>query len=349
MKKRRLIIGLLFSAMLTTATPAMAMGGYYDNGIPCNEYTMDNGVMSTTIPMPITVHVDGKYLPTDVNATIRNGRTLMPLRAVGEAMGCIIDWDNETQTASAYDPVSGNIVSFTIGSPNMFVAPAEEFDDYINDPTTPEAIQYIISHLQPLDIPAMNINGRTMLPLRAFAEAFETTVNWDQNLYDVSIDTAETNVEPPNTSIALLPDARRYIEKYYVQTDPNNPIIGSWHKMEYNSDLGGPTLQETFMFVSPYDTGYLCITLSVSDSESYSLNRIIISKSTAQKLTSSSMRVTDQGQTLYYRGPNTGFVGEYIDDYSIINNQLMLIKAVFHIGDSYENMPVYNFVPYDRF
>lgn len=349
MKKRGLIAGMLICGMLATATPAMAMGGYYDNGVPCNEFTMDNGVMSTTLPMPITVHVDGAYLPTDVSATIRNGRTLMPLRAAGEALGCTINWDNDTQTASAYDPTSGNIVSLSIGGPNMFVAPFDEFEAYADDPTSPEALAYVVEHLQPLSTPAMNINGRTMLPLRAFAEAFETTVDWDQSLYDVSIDTPAADASPSNTNIAVLPDAQKYIKKYYVHSDPSDPVVGSWHKLEYNSDLSGPTTHESFLFISSYNDGYLCVTLTVSDADVLSLDRIAISKQDAQALTKNSLRITDQGQLLYYRGPNMGFIGEYIYDYSIINNQLCLTKSVFHIGNSYESMPLNNVVPLTRF
>ena len=41
-------------------------------------------------PLPITVHVDGEFLPMDVAPTVTNGRTLVPLRAAGEAVGATI-------------------------------------------------------------------------------------------------------------------------------------------------------------------------------------------------------------------------------------------------------------------
>ena len=35
----------------------------------------------------------------DAPAQIIDSRTLVPLRFVGEAFGCIINWDNDAQTA----------------------------------------------------------------------------------------------------------------------------------------------------------------------------------------------------------------------------------------------------------
>ena len=351
MKKRGLIAGMLICGMLATASPAMANGTYYDNGSWLNnEIVMDNGTPSDTIPMPITVHVDGKYLPTDVNATIRNGRTLMPLRAAGEALGCTINWDNDTQTASAYDPTSGNIVSLSIGGPNMFVAPFDEFEAYADDPTSPEALAYVVEHLQPLSTPAMNINGRTMLPLRAFAEAFETTVDWDQSLYDVSIDTPAANAAAPNTSAGMFADSRTYIEKYYVQSDPSDPFVGSWRKVNYSSqDLGGPTTTENFRFISHYGKGYQCISLSVSDAAGYTIDRIMISKEDAEKATMNEYTIYDYYNMLYYRGPNTGFIGGQINTYSVVNDLLYPVRSIFHIGDIYESVPLYDNSPYTRF
>lgn len=350
MKGRKLLAGTLLCGLLATATPAMALGPYYDNGsMMNNEIVVDNGVLSTTIPMPITVHVDGKYLPTDVNATIRNSRTLMPLRAAGEALGCVIDWDNDTQTATAYDPISDNIVSLSIGGPNMFVAPASEFDAYIDDPASPEALQYVVNHLQPLTTPAMNINGRTMLPLRAFAEAFNTTVTWNPALYDISIDTSAANATAPNTSAGMFADSRTYIEKYYVQSDPADPFVGSWRKVDYNQELGAPTTIESFRFISPYGDGYQCISLSVADATNYNIDRIIISKEDATRSTINEYTIYDSHNLLYYRGPNTGFIGRYINTYTTIGDQLYQTGSIFNIGDTYEKSPLYDNTPYSRF
>ena len=43
--------------------------------------------------------VNGEKISLDVPAKIKNGRTLVPLRAVSSALGANVGWDEESQTA----------------------------------------------------------------------------------------------------------------------------------------------------------------------------------------------------------------------------------------------------------
>ena len=40
----------------------------------------------------------GSYYDLDVQPIIKNGRTLLPLRAVGEMLGLDVEWINSTRT-----------------------------------------------------------------------------------------------------------------------------------------------------------------------------------------------------------------------------------------------------------
>lgn len=51
---------------------------------------------------PIRVTVNGAFLATDVAPTIQNGRTLVPMRAIFEALGAAVHWDEATSTIRAY-------------------------------------------------------------------------------------------------------------------------------------------------------------------------------------------------------------------------------------------------------
>ena len=88
------------------------------------------------------------------NPEIINGRTMVPLRSIFEAMGAEIEWDNATKTVTATR--GEQTISLTVGSNTM----------YVGDKTVT------------LDTPAMIINGRTMVPTRAIAEAFASNVQW---------------------------------------------------------------------------------------------------------------------------------------------------------------------------
>jgi N-acetylmuramoyl-L-alanine amidase len=47
-----------------------------------------------------SILVNGQPVAMDTAAAIKDGRTLLPVRAVGEAMGAQIGWDDQTKTVS---------------------------------------------------------------------------------------------------------------------------------------------------------------------------------------------------------------------------------------------------------
>ena len=61
--------------------------------------TIDSDVM-TTYTYKSLLEVEKTETKLDVPATIKNDRTMLPLRAVGEAMGAKVEWDGESYTAS---------------------------------------------------------------------------------------------------------------------------------------------------------------------------------------------------------------------------------------------------------
>ncbi len=103
----------------------------------------------------IKVTLDGKRLPFDQAPVIVNGRTLVPLRAIFEALGATVSWNDSTKTVTANK--QNTTVSLTIN----------ESDMYINNKT--------IS----LDVAPALIGGRTLVPVRAVSEAFACDVKWD--------------------------------------------------------------------------------------------------------------------------------------------------------------------------
>lgn len=104
---------------------------------------------------PIPVLVDGLPVTMDTPPVIRDNRTMVPFRALAEALGVNVIWDGATQTVHASnDRVS---VRLQIGSNTA----------YRNG--TPVA----------LDAPPLVTGGRTLIPLRFFSEAFNCKVVWD--------------------------------------------------------------------------------------------------------------------------------------------------------------------------
>ncbi|MCD8390599.1 MAG: copper amine oxidase N-terminal domain-containing protein [Firmicutes bacterium] len=132
---------------------------WYINGVEKrNFYSLD---LNTAL---ITVTVDGDFVTFDQSPTIVSGRTLVPVRAIFEALGASVEWDGDTQTVTS--TLNGTTVTLTIGSGTMYKNGAAST----------------------LDVPAQMINDRTLVPVRAIAEAFGCNVDWDGDTKTVIIE-----------------------------------------------------------------------------------------------------------------------------------------------------------------
>lgn len=111
----------------------------------------------------VTVELDKNPIAFDVPPQIIDGRTMVPLRAIFEALGAEVTWDGETSTAKA---TKGDTkISITINEKVL----------YKND----TAVE--------LDVPAMLIDSRTLVPVRAISESLDVLVGWDGVKYIVSL------------------------------------------------------------------------------------------------------------------------------------------------------------------
>ena len=116
----------------------------------------------------ITVGYDRKNIEFGSQAPVaEDNRVLVPLRKIFETMGATVDWDNDTQTVTATR--GDKTIVLSIGSDQL----------------------YVNGEARTIDVPAKIINGKTMVPVRAIAEAFDCEVNWNQEYQRVYIEEAE--------------------------------------------------------------------------------------------------------------------------------------------------------------
>jgi len=122
----------------------------------------------------IRVTIDGNeiFFP-DQTPAIVDGRTLVPVRGVFEALGFDVDWNDHARAAtlSRHD--------------YQLIIPVGSYSF-----TTNGAI-----HL--LDVPAQIIGGRTMLPIRLPLESVGYQLDWDGNTRTVIITTTENQTVHP--------------------------------------------------------------------------------------------------------------------------------------------------------
>ena len=129
----------------------------------------------------ISVKLDDVQIDfADVKPQIINGRTMVPLRAIFEALGATVEWDDATKTVKSE---KGDIyVALTIGE-------AELRKNW-------QTIE--------LDVPAQIIDSRTMVPVRAISEAYECDVQWDDATKSVIITTPKEEDIPEPERIDVL-------------------------------------------------------------------------------------------------------------------------------------------------
>lgn len=127
----------------------------YDSSLLWHPISDLTSLRSELFKNNIPVYVNGLELDCDQPPIIQNGRALVPLRAIFEALGASVSWDNATRTVTS---IKGDTtLRLTVGSNTL----------------------YKNGNGITIDVPAQIINDRTIVPVRAVSEAFDAQVVWD--------------------------------------------------------------------------------------------------------------------------------------------------------------------------
>ncbi|AJS58116.1 stalk domain-containing protein [Paenibacillus sp. IHBB 10380] len=115
----------------------------------------------------VNIMLDGYPLPFPVEPVVMNGTTMVPFRAISEALGIKVEWNQTAKkiNASKEDPAGTKEVALAMGSKSAVV----------NGETVKLAVA------------PQSIRGTTMIPLSFFSGQFGAEVSWDQATKTVSI------------------------------------------------------------------------------------------------------------------------------------------------------------------
>lgn len=127
----------------------------------------------------VNVSVEGKALAMPVPPVIVDGRTLVGVRAVGEAVGGTVGWDPAKQQVTITR--RSDVIVLTLGNRTAVVNGSSIT----------------------MDVPAQLVDSRTMVPLRFIAEALGGSVEWDPNTRTANILRKPTAI----TGMQLVRDA----------------------------------------------------------------------------------------------------------------------------------------------
>lgn len=160
------------------------------------------GTVGTVSAAGTKVIVDGKTVNGE--CIIQNGRVLAPVRAITEAMGATVQWDEASQKATIkkfMENVGYREVLLWIGRDQASI------DGML---------------LVDLNVPAQVINGRTMIPVRDLGDLFECQVDWDQATMTATISSVRT-LTPQEQAIAVWNATQNYLNQVNSQGIQERP------------------------------------------------------------------------------------------------------------------------------
>lgn len=136
-----------------------------------------NGKHHAYAAKEVKIEIDGKEMvPKDMPAVIIDGRTMLPMRQIAQELGCEVNWNEAAQ--QIYVMRGSDIIVFTVNSKAGYEN-GKEFT---------------------MDVPATIVNDRTMLPVRALADALHLNIKWDDPNRTVSIQSGDTVVKDEPTT-----------------------------------------------------------------------------------------------------------------------------------------------------
>lgn len=113
--------------------------------------------------------LEGRTIEYDVPPTIREGRTLVPVRAITEGLGAEVNWEESTRTVTV------------------------SRDDKIIELVIDSRVVKVNGEEMEIDVPAEIVNNRTIVPIRFISEILEEDVRYNESTGDIDI--GLTNIE----------------------------------------------------------------------------------------------------------------------------------------------------------
>lgn len=157
----------------------LALGLFSATTVYGEQVKMDlfyNGKHHAYAAKEVKISIDGKAMaPKDMPAVIIDGRTMLPMRQIAQELGCEVTWNEAAK--QIYVMRGSDIIVFIVDSKAGYEN-GKEFT---------------------MDVPATIVNDRTMLPVRALADALHLNIKWDDPNRTVIINSGDTDAKEEPT------------------------------------------------------------------------------------------------------------------------------------------------------
>jgi hypothetical protein len=156
--------------------------------------------------------VDGRTVKMDAAPVAINGRTLVPIRFIAEALGAAVDWNAKKKTATI--TLGNKVVVLTLNSSEAMVNGKKVM----------------------MDVPAMAKDGRTLVPIRFVTENLDLNIDFNSATKEITITggSASTPSNPSGSSnqsnnsqnqgneSSLTPEEEAILKVYF------DYLVGEW-------------------------------------------------------------------------------------------------------------------------
>lgn len=161
----------------------------------------------------ILIYINNEQLHTDTPAVIRNGRTMVPVSAIGHALNCRIMWNPKNQ--GVVISKGSDIVRLSVGS----------------------RIAYINEQPVNIDQSPVIINNRTMVPLSFISKFMKEKVRFDPSSMSVFVDSL-------NMASAKAAESEISLEKVVDRNTYEMTINGEKKTVILNNSLMNRTFSQ---------------------------------------------------------------------------------------------------------
>lgn len=170
----KMVLAILFLFGISQPVFAEDLGSYSSDDV--QNYSADSlGVTELWLNKPNGL-VNNTKKTLDVSPFLKDGRTMVPLRFIGESAGADVKWSDAEQKITI--TLDGNTIVLWIG----------KSEAKINNNTVS------------LDVPAMKYNNRTVVPLRFVSENLKLKVDFNGNTNKITITNNKTKGSQPSTT-----------------------------------------------------------------------------------------------------------------------------------------------------
>lgn len=198
--KRNLRLLFLLAVVILLVSQAA-----YGTNSKVTQKDIDDG-LSFCRDYPVYLKVDGTAVETVVPPVIIKEKTLIPARAVFESMGAEVSWDEAARLVTV--AMGASQVKLTIDSATAFVNGA---------PVT-------------MEVPAMIINDKTLIPVRFVGESLSCGIGWDDLSRTVLITSPVVSEMAAINTIEFMEES-----DYYRITIEGKGALGKYKTFAYDN------------------------------------------------------------------------------------------------------------------